>query len=112
MVDPDIGNNSLLTYSIDSPFIYSSSDLRNDFEDDPFTIGSADGIIRTNAYFEDDQEGFIQFVVKVVDPNPSFFDRVNISVSWNMFEMSAYVFNIKWMFDCGISLAICLMVDS
>ena len=50
------------------------------FDDDPFVIGEYDGIIRTNVYFQEDQEGYIEFVVKVNDSLPQHFDKANVSV--------------------------------
>ena len=53
------------------------------FDDDPFVIGEHDGIIRTNAYFQENQEGNIQFVIKVNDSLPQHFDKANVSVREN-----------------------------
>ena len=52
-----------------------------EFDDDPFVVGLEDGIVRTNVYFQEDQEGYIEFVVKVADPwIESYYHLANMSV--------------------------------
>ncbi len=80
--DPDFGDNAKIFYHIDGPMSFSS-ELQGRFDTPPFSLGIVDGIIRTDVYFQDDMQGYIQFKVNITDVNPEHVDEADISVSVN-----------------------------
>lgn len=82
--DLDKGDNAIIFYYIQPPFRISeplNSQLDDRNEQDPFTIGMLDGVIRTNIYFQENMQGYIEFVAFINDSSPEHYDRANVSVS-------------------------------
>ena len=78
--DPDIGNNSKLSYFVKGSFVYTPG-LQDKFKDDPFIVQKDSGVVVTNVYFASDMDGHIEFKVKVTDTNPVHEDTADVSVS-------------------------------
>lgn len=73
-----------MLYYIQEPFFYSEplgKELQQRGEKEPFTIGQRDGILRTNIYFQQNMQGYIEFTVFINDSAPEHFDTANVSVS-------------------------------
>jgi hypothetical protein len=94
--DPDTGNHSIRNFYLDhASFNYSSplgSQLAQRGEKEPFTLGLRDGVLRTNIYFQENMNGFIEFRVGVNDSAPGHSDMADVSVSNQLFGIERIAF--------------------
>lgn len=79
-MDPDEGSNAMMLFGISSSF-HITPQLENDLQGKvPFTLDSNEGIIRTNVYFQELWQGYVEFSVSVNDSSPSHTGLANVSV--------------------------------